>query len=220
MAQSEDAAHGDSTEGQEQLLRAQLAIEPHPDSHCAVVDAGRDAKDVSHHLKVNPTGCCEGSDVSKCGECHTQLTFDDDQKGQEYLKSAVNTKCICPIFEEHDCIPRTRAIESGAIIVVLTVPKRETLREIISDLRRVGASVSVEWLVNGSENAQTTEIDVSTITEKQQEALELAMDAGYYETPRQTDLGEIATELDISESAASQRLNAAETKLVKSFLEE
>jgi hypothetical protein len=217
MAQPTDAAHGGGTEDQERLLRAQLAIEPDSESSCAVINAEKDIQEVTHHLKVSPSECCDGSDVTGCGECHTELTFDDEE--QAYLRSAVGTKCICPIFEEHDCIPRIRAVDSGAIVVVLTVPTREILREIISDLRRVGASVSIEWLVNGSEHAKTTEIDVSTITEKQQEAMELAMEAGYYETPRQSDLGEIASELDISESAASQRLNAAETKLVKSFLD-
>lgn len=218
MAQSEEAVHGDSTSGQGSLLRAQLAIEPHPDSSCAVVDAGRDARGVTHDLKVDPTqrGC---DDVSDCSECHTELTFGDDDE-RAYLKSAVNTKCICPIFQEHDCISRITGVDSGSIIVALTVPSRETLREIIGDLRTVGATVDVEWLVNGGDSTRTAEIDVSTITEKQQEAMELAMDAGYYETPRRASLGDIADELGISESAASQRLNGAETKLVRAFLDE
>lgn len=219
MAHSEDAAHGDSAAGQERLLRTKLAIEPHPESSCVVANAGRDAQEVTHHLKVDPSADCEGS-VAECGECHTEVTFDDDPEGRAYLKSAVSTKCICPIFEEHDCIPRIEAVESGSIIVVLTVRSRETLREIIGDLRTVGASVTVEWLVTGADDDRTAQIEVSAITDKQQEALELAMDWGYYETPRGTDLGEIAAELEISESAASQRLNAAETKLVRAYLNE
>lgn len=224
MAQSEDAATGDSTEGEECLIRAQLAIEPHPDSGCAVVNAGRDAQGVTHDLKVDPEQYTRGADVSTCSECHTELTFDDDDGGDNeahrYLKSAVTANCICPVFEKHDCVPKMTGVDSGSIVVVLTIATRETLREIISDLRRVGATVDVEWLVNGADGTQTTEIEVSTITEKQREALELATELGYYETPRQTDLGDIADELGISESAASQRLNGAETKLVRGFLEE
>jgi predicted DNA binding protein len=41
---------------------------------------------------------------------------------------------------------------------------------------------------------------------------------GYYEQPRTTDLGAIADELGVSESAVSQRLNNAETKLVEAYL--
>jgi len=219
MAQSEEAVHDDSTGGQEPLLRAQLAIEPHPDSSCAVVGAGRDAQEVSHDLKVDPSQPGGSADMSDCSECHAELTFDDDDE-RAYLTSAVTTNCICPIFQEHDCIPRITGVDSGSIVVALTVPSRETLRAIISDLRTVGATVDVQWLVSGGDSSRTAEIDVSTVTEKQQEALELAMEAGYYETPRRTDLGDIAAELGISESAASQRLNGAETKLVRAFLDD
>lgn len=206
------------------VLRARIAVEPHPDAMCGVVNAGAEATDVTHHLKVDAESCgVDGEDAGEelpCGECHTEMTFEDDDGTEHaYLKSAVRTRCICPVFEEHDCIPRIESVRSGSIIVVLTIPERSVLRDVISDLRKVGATVSIDWLVSGSEGNATAEIDVSTITDKQKEAMELAMEKGYYETPRRADLGEIATALDVSESAASQRLNAAETKLVRSFLE-
>ncbi len=227
MAHSRNTSQGDSTGAAGPVLRAQLAVEPHPDSSCAVVNAGEDAQEVTHHLKTDtPWDVASEGEVdtgahSQCGECHTEMSFTDDaEQNRSYLKSAVSTHCICPVFEEHDCIPRIKSVRSGSIIVVLTVPRREVLREIITDVRAVGASVSVDWLVNGSEPNSTTEIDVSTITDKQQEAMEVAKEMGYYKTPREADLGDIADALEISESAASQRLNSAETKLVKSFLEE
>lgn len=225
MTSSTSAKPRSSDESAGSILRAQLAVEPHPNSSCAVVGTGEDVTDITHHLKVDTSECCtgEGSDsaLSDCGECHTEVTFGEDaDERQTYLKSAVQTHCICPIFEEHDCIPRIKTVRSGSIIVNLTVPERSVLRDVITDLRRVGATVSVEWLVNGGDADATTEIDVSTITSKQQEAMELAMELGYYEAPRNAELGDIAEELGISESAASQRLNAAETKLVTSFLEE
>lgn len=221
MAQATESTADSSTGGHERVLRAQLAITPHPDSHCAVVDAGVDASEVKHRLKVDPTQCNGEADVTRCTECHTELSFDEDGDSEHtYLKSAVSKKCICPVFGTHDCIPRIKAVKSGYLVVVLTVPDRETLREVIDGLRAVGAQITVEWLVDGGEHSETTEIDVSTITEKQQEALELAMERGYYETPRQTNIGELATQLGISNSAVSQRLNAAETKLVKAFIEE
>lgn len=225
MAHSRNTSHGDSTGATGPVLRAQLAVEPHPDSSCAVVNAGADAQEVTHHLKTPQDASSEGEAAtdghSQCGECHTEMSFTDNtEQNRSYLKSAVSSHCICPVFEEHDCIPRIKSVRSGSIIVVLTVPQRDVLREIITDIRAVGASVSVDWLVNGGETNSTTEIDVSTITEKQQEAMQIAQEMGYYKTPREADLGDIADELAISESAASQRLNAAETKLVQSFLEE
>ncbi len=201
------------------VLRAQLAIEPHSDSSCAVVNAGADAQDVTHHLKGRSTERDEFD--TSCGECHTELAFGPDtDRENTYLTTTVSTRCICPVFEAHDCIPRIKAVRDGSIIVVLLLPRRDVLRTVISDLRAVGATVSVDWLVDGSDTTSTTEIDTNTITEKQHEAMEKAREIGYYETPRNADLGDVAEALDISESAASQRLNGAETKLVEAFLEE
>lgn len=216
MAQLDEARHGTTRDGAAgPILRAQLAIEPHQDSMCGVIDAGTEAKAVTHHLKTDADA---DSDLD-CGECHTEISYTDD-RNRAYLKSAVTTRCICPVFEEHDCIPKIKAVRSRSIIVTLTIPHREILQDIIADLRTVGATVSVDWLVRGSDTESTAEIDVSTITDKQQEAMETAKELGYYETPRRADLGDVATDLGISESAASQRLNAAETKLVQAFLEE
>lgn len=219
MAQIEQAQEMLHANGQERLLRVQLAVEPNPVSNCAVVNEDRDASEVTHHLKVDPSECDAESGVCQCTECHAVMTFDDGED-RAYLKSSVRTKCICPVFEQHDCIPQVKSVEHGAIIVVVTVPSRDEFREIVRDLKAVGASVTVDWLVIGGDDSATAEIDVNSITDKQQTALELALEAGYYETPRQTDLAELAEELDISESAVSQRLNSAETKLVKAFLEE
>lgn len=220
MAQTtHDSGSRTSLRVQEQVLRAHLAVEPHPDSSCAVVDDGREVSDLTHHLKFVPGACSGACTPTECGECHTEVAYaDEDGDERTYVTTPVSSHCICPVFASHDCIPHIDGVESGAIMVTLTVPSREVLKDIIADLRRVGATVNVEWLVNGRNGSRTAEIDVSSITDKQREALELAMESGFYEKPRETDLGAIANELGISESAASQRLNAAETKLVRSFL--
>lgn len=46
----------------------------------------------------------------------------------------------------------------------------------------------------------------SAVTEKQLETLNLAIDSGYFEVPRQQTLNQMADELGISDSAVSQRL--------------
>jgi len=204
-------------------LKAQLAIEPHSDANCVVVDQRSEADSLKQRLKI-PQTCMETVDEpadctpSSCGECHTEIRSEDDG-GYEYLKSSVHSKCICPVFEEHDCIPEIEGLRNGAIIAVVTVRNRAVLRTLLQDLDAIDATVSVEWLVRGRESESTVEMSVDDITKKQQEALETALDAGYYETPRETNLSALADELSISESAVSQRLNAAETKLVRSFLD-
>jgi len=206
-----------------EILRAQLAIEPQSDLDCAVIDQVTDVDSFAQDLK-RPRSCFDGPDdctPGACGECHVEVTPENtDNRSQRYFKSPVRPNCICPVFEEHDCIPEITGVRGGSIVTVVTVRDRPSLKALLQELRTVEASVSVDWLVRGREGEATMEISVEEITTKQREALDIALDAGYYSTPRETDLGELADRLSISESAVSQRLNAAETKLVKSFLDE
>jgi len=223
-ANSDDGVSGPAPPDSAEMLRAQLVIEPHPDSNCAVVDQGVEVKSLTQVLK-RPAACFERTadgDCSQeaCGECHAEITLTAPADQQRrYLKSTVHSKCICPVFEEYDCIPNIKGVRSGAVVAVVTVRNRETLKELLDGLRAVDADVSIDWLIRGQEVDATMEICVDGITDKQVAALEIALENGYYNTPRETDLGELAETLSISESAVSQRLNAAETKLVRAFLD-
>lgn len=53
---------------------------------------------------------------------------------------------------------------------------------------------------------------------EQQRVLEVAADRGYYETPRETTLDELATTLACPRSTVSYRLRRAEAELVEEFL--
>jgi hypothetical protein len=222
-ADSEDGISRAAAPDSDEMLRAQLVIEPHPDSNCAVVNQGVDVESLTQDLK-RPAACFERTaegDCSPetCGECHAEVTLTEPDQQRKYLKSSVHSKCICPVFEEYDCIPSIKGVRSGAVVAVVTVRDRETLKELLDGLRAVDAEVSIDWLIRGQEVDATMEIYVDGITDKQEAALEIAFEDGYYDTPRETDLGELAETLSISESAVSQRLNAAETKLVKAFLD-
>ena len=193
--------------------RAQLAITPDAASHCTVVRATDETHDITHQMKP-----ARGKTEQEFGECHTELsTGTDETPERAYLTSEVHTKCICPVLAEHDCIPDVKGVRSGTLIVGLTVPHQSVLREILTALKAIDATVSVEWIVHGDRTDGVIEMDANTITEKQREALEVALEMGYYETPRETSLGTLSDRLGISKSAVSQRLNAAETKLVKAF---
>lgn len=60
---------------------------------------------------------------------------------------------------------------------------------------------------------ETVTLDLYEITEKQREAVAKAVAEGYYSTPRETSVDELAAAFGISTSALSQRLNAVESKL-------
>jgi hypothetical protein len=56
------------------------------------------------------------------------------------------------------------------------------------------------------------------LTEEQYEALTVACERGYYAVPRETDLDELAAELDISHQALSERLRRGTEVLVEEAL--
>lgn len=56
------------------------------------------------------------------------------------------------------------------------------------------------------------------LTRRQFQAIAVARDAGYYHVPREASLADVATELDVSESAASTLLRNAERALVDAAL--
>lgn len=107
------------------------------------------------------------------------------------------------------------------IHVVLEVPDGisfQTLMETIST-EEVPASMKKVSRSSLREQSSVT-VDLDILTEKQVEALELALQTGYYEQPRRTDLANLARELGISKSAVSQRLRTAEVKLIGQAFEE
>lgn len=55
---------------------------------------------------------------------------------------------------------------------------------------------------------------VTALTRRQEEVLEIARELGYYEVPRQTSVREIADELNCSKSTAANHLRKAEARLV------
>jgi predicted DNA binding protein len=58
------------------------------------------------------------------------------------------------------------------------------------------------------------------VRSEQQQVLELAVDRGYFETPREVTLDELADELDIPRSTVSYRLRRATAELAKGYVEE
>ncbi len=56
------------------------------------------------------------------------------------------------------------------------------------------------------------------LSESQAEALAAALEAGYYEIPRETTTAEVAAELDIARRTFEEHLRRAENKLVESMI--
>ncbi|WP_265111761.1 helix-turn-helix domain-containing protein [Halosolutus halophilus] len=195
-------------------LRAVFTIEPHPETNCAVLASGSRGENVSQAI-VCRDGTCERG----C-QCRSAVTL-ANSGDRQFVGGAVRDRCICPVFRSHDCIASIERFEAGTLEVELTVPDRSELETIVAALRETGASVRLRRLTapSSESDGQRLKLDLNGITDKQRETALTAVKSGYYETPRRTDLDELADRLDVSKSAVSQRLSAVESTLVTSLVD-
>lgn len=193
-------------------LRAVLSIEPHPETNCAVLASGTRGEDVSQDI-ICPNGDCE-----RGSQCRSEVT-NPDTGTKQFISGTVHDRCICPVFRSHDCIASIDRFDQGALAVELSVPNRSELEGIVNALRETGATVQLLRIAPPSSDGddRSIEIEIAGITTKQREAVLVAVEKGYYETPRRTDLGELADTLGVSKSAVSQRLSAVESNLIMSL---
>lgn len=157
------------------------------------------------------------TNLSVTAGTESRETIDSLDHGIVHSKQQLGSMCHCPVFLEYDCIPQTTAVNDGHLIVETYLPNRERLSELIDALKDVTAGVSLRRLSRidetDSEQSTTVTLELYDLTPKQREAATKAVAAGYYQTPRETTIGELAAEIGISKSAMSQRLNAVESKL-------
>lgn len=212
-------------------MRGKLAIEVASQAQCDLVRSGTEAEIVRHQFKPHPQrntpGAPDYDDVhSDCGECHVELAATDDRncadacKQPAYIVSQRTSNCVCPIVDAHDCLAEIEAIRGQTVVLTVTAPNRAAFRDLIADLRTVATSVTVKRLINGGNSEQTRTLEIEQLTPKRREAVETAVEMGYYKSPKETDLDELAAHLDITKSAVSQRLKAVERHLITSLNEE
>ena len=202
-----------SEEGHTGHLRATFLVEPDEAASCAVLASGSRGEDVSQNIVREAEGCPGGD------RCRSAVTLENGD--QQFLSGAVDERCICPVFSEHDCVASIERFDSGSLEIEVSVPDRGELEAVVSGLRETGATVRLRRISTqpSEPDGDRRELEVDGITDKQREAVLLAVEAGYYETPRRTDLGQLADHLGVSKSAVSQRLSAVESNLVTSLFE-
>jgi len=134
-----------------------------------------------------------------------------------HSKRKLQSTCHCPVFLEFDCIPEVTEVGDGYLIVGTYLPDRERLTGMVEELKSVTDGVSLRRLTRidaaDTDRSESVTLDLSEVTDKQREAVALAISSGYYRTPREADMGDLADELGISKSAMSRRLTAVESKL-------
>lgn len=155
---------------------------------------------------------CDCPDEDNCLEVRTK-------------RGEVTDSCYCMVFREYGCIPEVTGVDGGRVIVETYLADRSYLSDLVENLREVTEGITLRRLkrVGGEDSdgvSQTVMLDITDITDKQREAVMVAVSKGYYSQPREATLDELADTLDVTKAAVTQRLNAVEAKLAESAFPE
>jgi predicted DNA binding protein len=200
-------ARSDSTNNADRMLRVDLDVTPNETFDCPMTEIEEDLTDV----RINAAG----------EECNVDIQPADTEKALVRKRGSVEEDCLCFVFQDSGCVPRIRSIEDGTLLVTAYVDDRETIRKLIAELDPIAEQVRLVRLtvVDGPDATEHVTFDLSSLTAKQREAIELAVIKGYFDSDCETELRDLASELDISKPAVSQRLRIAQSKLVQEVFE-
>ena len=167
-------------------------------SRRAVEDAFGDAYDVGEWTLVGQAGETRRYQVLPALSLEEQLGERlDDLEGLEALATAD------AIIERIDVLPDGWR-QTGWFT------DRETFRQFSSFWQR-NAGFQLHRLTRDGES----EPPGDGLTDRQDEALRIAYERGYFDIPRGASLEDVAAELDVSPSSVSERLRRAQTRLIE-----
>ncbi|MGM0397875.1 MAG: helix-turn-helix domain-containing protein [Halobacteriota archaeon] len=161
------------------------------------------------------------------GTCFIEVELSDCPDGEDCTKVRFNqpvANCSCPAFWKHGSFQRVLdiRIDDSVTISETYVPDRETLRDLVSDIRETGRTVRIRKLttVDDDEHAPAFRVfDTSRLTEKEREMLQYAVEAGYYDRHRKVSLQDVAEVFGVTKQTCSERLGVAESKITKDLFQ-
>ncbi|WP_435347800.1 helix-turn-helix domain-containing protein [Haloarchaeobius sp. HRN-SO-5] len=94
----------------------------------------------------------------------------------------------------------------------------DTFFDTVEDNLQEGVALHFDRLCE-VESWDIDSLSMVSLPEDQRDVLRLAVERGYYETPRQVTIDELAAELDVPSSTLSYRLRRAEAQMAEGFVE-
>lgn len=160
-------------------------------------------------------------------DCHADTTIRAEDCGcvsesgcteVVHTETSVDETCPCGVFGEFGCVPELLETTEGRMVVETYLPDRQRLTDLVEGLHEVTDGLRLRQLKridNGTaeRNRDTVTLNLFEVTEKQREVVTKAVADGYYSSPQEVTLDELAADFDISKSTLSQHLNAVESKL-------
>jgi len=108
--------------GDGRRLRVDLDVDPSDDWDRPVASETADASAVA------------GNAAGR--ECTVDVQPADDD-GLVRARGEVSDDCLCRIFQRFGCVPHVRRVEDGAMLVTAYVDDRDTVRDLVCELRKV-----------------------------------------------------------------------------------
>lgn len=129
--------------------------------------------------------------------------------------------CPSEVLTGGGYVPQLKEIQADRVVIGVHLEERSEVTDVVDRLRSVANGVNLRQLVRIDRNtsSETALLDLTTLTETQRETVTLAISRGYYRQPRQASISDLADELGISTPAVSQRLSAAESKVMRTLFE-
>jgi len=181
-----------------------------------------------------PLSDCQVLEITAAETPTEALLEDINQLGTVLHESAgddgyhiVTQSCLCSLeqsiidrFEEHNCLYQSPTIyRQGWEHYTVVAFDEQDIRALLGDLRSdreiellSKASIS-EKQIPHSMLAPANQL-FEDITDRQLAALQLALESGYYEQPRQTSLRALADRTAVARSTFEEHLRKAENKLL------
>lgn len=188
---------------------------------------------------TGPTSLVEEATALLTGSTYNQLSISDRACGgrhySDVLENGSQRTLVYSYFENlvHcDSIPTitNRYITGALLFEIIREENTERWRILTEDDKKVGmlydtlGGLLQDGLsfhfdhVSDATGPLLTLFDSVSIRPERSRVLELAVEEGYYETPRETTLDELAAELGWPRSTVSYRLRKAEATLAKSYM--
>jgi hypothetical protein len=104
-------------------------------------------------------------------------------------------------------------IRDGEASVEVTATQ-DRLSAFGTQLEQFGMSFDVEYIRRGVESTE------QLLTDSQRDLVLTAVERGYYDTPRECSLTDLADHLDMAKSTVSETLHRAESAIIKEFVAE
>lgn len=116
---------------------------------------------------------------------------------------------LFPVREAGTPLELPFTVSDGTVDWEITAT-RDRLSLLAEQLREFDISFDVQSVTHRIETTQL-------LSETQTTLLQRAIELGYYDTPREVTLTELAADLDIAKSTCSETLHRAEEKIIKQF---